>query len=86
MAWTGAIVEYASFIPPAGTYPFAHAPDTFPFAESHVAFSAMRALALSQSKTFAALILLLSLGPVGANVVRAASSFWKFPVPMDACY
>lgn len=42
--------------------------------KSNLAFSAMRARALSGSNAFAALILLLSLGPVGANMVCAVFS------------
>lgn len=40
----------------------------------------MRALALSHSITFSALILVLSLGPLGANVVRYNFSVREYAI------
>ena len=50
-----------------------------PLIAGHSAFSAMRARALSQSKTFAGFILIICLVPVGANVVRGAVTSREVP-------
>ena len=49
-----------------------------PLIGSPLAFSARRALALSNSRIFATFILLLSLGPLGANVVSEIYAFGEY--------
>ena len=61
------------FIPPAGMC-YLDTLYVYHLIASSLVFSAMRALALSNSKLFAALILTLSLIPVGANMVGSVIS------------
>ena len=68
--WTYVVMDYIVLIPPAGKGGLDHTPWDILLTMRHLVFSAMRALALTSSKVFSALILILSLGPVGVNVVR----------------
>ena len=67
--WAIAAIKCATFIPPAGEL---HSGIRFlpnkPLTKHCAAFSAARAHALIKSNVFTALILILSLGPLGANI------------------
>ena len=75
MEWVVTFTGYITYIPPAGADPPDRRHINIPLTSSPLAFSAMRAHALSNSKLFSSLILLLSLGPLGASMVRAAFYF-----------